>query len=261
MPQNGLQPFAVPDYTPGKAHFNLRIGKVIGTDWRDHTIDVMMNDGAVYTHIPIIEMWAGTDYGDWWHPQHTNQQPNSDLSPALTVDGSPGNLDDATYLATERRDAYALIAFIEGYSIIPVCLGFIYQEVTQMMFDGLQRLTRHVGDTFSAVTLDGNHYISFDKTGSAISFNNGFYEAPQVQLSDFDKLSRPQKGGYNITLYVAATKSRVQLNGTSGDILAETVNGGVITITSQGTIDITGGGAVTISGSPLTLNGLAGIYF
>jgi hypothetical protein len=221
----------------------------------------MMDDGSFLAHVSIVEMWGGTDYGEWSHPQYIPQSPESPEAPTENFDNVPGLLDDASFLPSLRRDTYALIAFVEGHASIPICLGFYYPEVSQMMFDGLQRLTRHVGDTFSAVSNVGNHYISFDKDGSAISFNNGFFKPPIVQQTDFDVLSAPRKGAYNITLYVAATQSRVHLDGTTGDIICETITGGAITINSHTDITISGQGTVAISGNPLTLSGLQGIYF
>jgi hypothetical protein len=253
MTQAALAPNSVPDNNPGRAVFGLRTGKVTGSDWRDHTIDVTMSDGTVYLHVNIIEMWGGTDYGDWWHPQYLEQAPGDSSTAPRNVDSSPGNFDDTTSLPTKRRDAYALLAFVEGYASLPVCIGFWYPEVSQMMFSGLQRLTRHVGDTFAAVSQDGTHYLAFNKDGTAISFNTGDPRPPIVRQTDYDKLSNPLIGGHNITLYVQSAESKIELNGTDG----------TITILAGGTgeIDITGSGPVTITGSPLTLNGLVGLYF
>lgn len=261
MTQSSLAPLSIPDLNPGRAVFGLRAGKVVGSDWRDHSVDVMMSDGTVYTHIQIIEMWGGTDYGDWWHPQYIPDATAPNGQSPTNDDSAPGTTDDTTYLPTLKRDSYALLAFIEGYASIPVCLGFWYPEVSQMMFSGLQRLTRHVGDTFSAVSQDGTHYLAFNKDGTAISFNTGDPRPPIMKQTDYDKLSNPAIGGHNISLYVQTTESKVELDGTTGTIVIQTLSAGDINITSQGEVNITGSGAVTISGSPLTLNGLQGIYF
>lgn len=253
MTQAALAHLSVPDPNPGRASFGLRAGKVVGADYRDHTIDVMMPDGTVYIHVRIAHSWGGTDYGEWTMAQFLEDQPNSPNTPYKDSVSDPNATDDSTYTPTLKRDCYALLAFVEGYASIPICLGYWYPEVSQMMFSGLQRLTRHVGDTFSAVSTDGTHYLAFNKDGTAISFNTGDPRPPIVKQTDYFKLSNPVIGGHNISLYVQSTESKIELDGTTG----------TITIVAGGTgeIDITGSGPVTISGSPLTLNGLQGLYF
>jgi hypothetical protein len=238
MTQAGLARFNEPNFHPGTQTFGLKVGKVVGFNYQDHTIDVILSDGSPYQHIPLLEMWAGTDYGDTWNPQY-------DVTDAgLAV--HPGESGSAAQTA---RDAYAVISFFEGVDSLPICLGFFYPEISQMMF-GMQRLTRHVGDSFAAVTFNGTHYLAFDKDGTAISLNQGDPHPPIVHETDFDTLSRPKIGGYSITL-ITASGSKVNLDGISGDI----------TIEGKADVSISASGTLALSGSPLTLDGLVGVYF
>lgn len=238
MTQAGLARFTEADYHPGTRTFGLKVGKVVGFNFQDHTIDVILNDGTPYQHIPLLEMWAGTDYGDQWSPQYAVADPGLAVHPG----------EGGSAAMTDTRDAFAIIGFFEGVDALPICFGFFYPEVSQMMF-GMQRLTRHVGDSFAAVAVNGTHYLAFDKDGTAISFNLGDPEPPIVNQTDFDAKSRPKVGGYSITL-ITASGSRVNLDGTNGDI----------TISGERDVTISARGTLALSGSPLTLDGLVGVY-
>lgn len=238
MPQLGLNRFNVFEKTPGQAMFGLKTGRVIAVHWQNHTIDVQLSDGSVLEMVHLVEMSAGTDYGQLFAPQLPEDTQNV--------------LEKYGPFPFAPRETFAIIAFVEGFSVLPVCLGFFYPDTSQMMFGNLQYLARYVGDTFAAVSADnGTNWLAFTKDGTGISLNsNDYFPAPDVYENDFDKLSRPGGGIRSITLYLA-TGSRVHLDGTTSNIYIE----------SETEMDITSKGAMEISGNPLTLSGLTGIYF
>lgn len=244
---HSLARFRQADTQPGQAFFGLRTGKVVGVDPRDHSVDVAFDDGSIILHVPLLEMWAGTDYGDRWLPQFLPVEPGD----ALTVGG------DAVPWEGQRRDTRALVAFVEGHVGNPVVIGFFYPEVSQMMHAGFQRITRYLGETFSGVGLNGEHYLAFDAAGGAISLNRGLFEGPNVTANDYDRRSRPG-GVFNITLYSAAG-AKIDLDGTSGSITIHAE--GHLLLDAEDHLLIASPGPVDIAGSPLTLSGLAGIYF
>jgi len=246
MPQSGLLPFGQQDEIPGRAIFGLRTGRVIGAHWEDHTVDILATDNSTYMHVPIISGWAGLDYGEWSRPQLAEE----------TTDGLTAG-EAFSIAPTGKRDSYALFAFVEGFGVMPIVLGFFYPEVSQMMFSGLQRLTRHVGDTFTAIGSDGVNYLAFNKDGSAISFNVGDPRPPIVTLTDYDQRSEPEGRPHNITLYLA-NGSKVELDGATGDILIQSESGARIDILSSGDMSVSADGALDLSGNPLTLSGLSG---
>ncbi len=247
MPQAGLARFNVPNHTPGSGSFGLRTGKVTGYNHEDHTIDVILDDDSPLTHVGLMETWAGTDYGDKWQPQFLAFDPSTALHDADDGSGNP----------TNKRDTYAVISFVQGFDGMPLCIGFFFPPVSQMMI-GLQHLRRHVGDTFTAVGLNGTHYLAFNKDGSSISFNNGDPEPPDVFLTDYDKLSVPTGGLHSITLLLAGG-SKVHLDGLTGAV--EIHSSFDMTILSEQDMGITARAGLNIAGNPLTLSGLQGIYF
>ena len=239
MTQAGIQRFSNPDHHPGTQTFGLKAGKIVGFNYEDHTVDAILHDGSTYSHCPLLEMWAGTDYGDLWNPQFAVK--------GDTLAWNQG--EDGTGDLTGRRDCLGVFAFFEGVDHLPICLGFYYDEVTQMMY-GFQRLTRHVGDSYAPVAFNDTHYLAFDKDGTAICFDQGDPEPPVMTGTDYDKRSQPTNGGYNITL-ITASGSKVKLDGQTGDI----------TIESKNDLAIVAARTLTIKGSPLVLDGLQGVYF
>src|SRR4051812_23157639 len=126
MPQSGLSRASKPAWDAEREMFGIWVAEVIAVNWEDHTVDLRTPNGASLAHVPIATPWAGSDYGD--------------------VNRAHVSAD---------RETHALVAFTKGLAISPVVLGFFFPETSQMMLDGFQRITRHVGDTFSAVSMDG----------------------------------------------------------------------------------------------------------
>lgn len=201
--QTGLAALLSAKWDPDKTAFQLRVGSVVGANWEDHSVDVAWPNGGGRTHVPILEMWAGSDYGDLWQPLHDPIDPNAAQGAA-----NPNG-----------RETLALIAFINGSTASPICLGFFYPEVSAMMHDHFQRLTRHAGDTYSGVAQDGSHYLAFDAFGSFLGFHSsvsGF--PPNVQGSDYDKRADPKQGKMAFTMRLG-NGSTLHMNPETGDVI------------------------------------------
>lgn len=235
--QKGLQRFNSFATNPGQGRFSLKTGRVVAYHWQNHTIDVQVSDGSMLAMVHILEPKAGFDYGELHVP--------------MFPEGVANMIDSYGPFPFGPRETFAVVAFVEGYEILPVCLGFYYPDESALMFGNLQYLARYVGDTFRAVDINGTHWVAFDATGTGISINSGDYAGvPDLYQTDWDGKSKPSGEVRSLTLYLASG-SMVHLDGSNSNI----------TIHSEAEIAMDGAGAVSISGNPLTLDGLVGIYF
>lgn len=198
------------NWEPESHAFALRVGKVVAVNDDDHTVDVTLVQGGLVFKATVLEMWAGSDYGDIWSPQFTPD-------PGVPEMGIPA--EAWRQAPQERRDAYCLLAFANGRVNHPFVLGFFYPEISQMMIRGFQRLTRYVGDTFSAVSRDGDQWIAFDQSGGFVSFHNpGTARPPDLTQKDYDRRAFTRRRTMSFTVMLA-NGSHVSLDGTSGNVI------------------------------------------
>lgn len=209
MPQAGLGFANKPQWDAAFENFGIHVAKVIGVHWEDHTVDLMTENGATMLHVRLMTPFGGSDYGDRQMPQFTPVDPGKAL-----FDGG-----DGVGFGGGNRDAWALVAFTRGAQLHPVVLGFVYPEVSQMMIDGFQKLTRHVGDTFSAVSLDGDIWLGFTPDGSHVGFHYDNPAPPAIHGTDYDRIADPATGKQPSFSAVLANGSTVHLDGQSGNVL------------------------------------------
>lgn len=223
MPQSGLSQQNKPAWDADKEMFGLRTGRVIAVNWQDHTVDLAVSGGATFAHVPIASRFAGTDYGDLWQPQ---------------IDPTTG------------RACHAIIAFLNGMAISPMVIGFFYPEVSQMMLDGFQRITRYAGDTFTAVSLDGDIWLAFNPDGSYVGFHNDNPAPPIVHGVDYDKLSNPATGKPHSFTAVLRDGTSFHMDGPTGNVTC--IAGQHLHQEAKGQLDLVG--------RVITLTGLPAIY-
>jgi hypothetical protein len=114
---------------------DLQLGKVVAIHPESHSIDVLILDNRMrLVDVPVLAAGAGTNTG-------LNDLPIP----------TPGQ--DPWAPVSLERDVYAVIAMMTPRS---VCLGFIYPDVSQMMFEAGRRVQRHGSDVYTSVDDLGN---------------------------------------------------------------------------------------------------------
>jgi cell wall-associated NlpC family hydrolase len=225
---------------PHKDAGAIRAAKVVGANWEDHTVDIAWPNGGGRTHVPVMEMWAGSDYGDLWHPQHAPADPNVPEGAAQQT----------------GRDTYCLVAFINGVTALPIVIGFFFPEVSAMMHDNFQHLTRYANDTYSGVSKDGDHYLAFDAHGAFVGFHKpGSGQAPSVRGgSDYDRRAQPGEAVRSFTTRLPVGSTH-RLDGATGDIQHHAARNHRVEAARQ--LDLIGD-TTTIEGLPGLLLGPSG---
>ena len=114
---------------------DLRLGKVVAIHPESHTIDVLILSNRMrLVDVPVLAAGASVNTGLNDLPIPT---PSDDLWAPVSLD----------------RDVYAVIAMLMPRG---VCLGFLYPEVSQMMFEAGRRVQRHGSDVYTSVDDLGN---------------------------------------------------------------------------------------------------------
>lgn len=241
MTQRGTSEANQPNWRPDQGSFALRTGKVIAVNPASHTVDLALAGGGIVYGAAVMEMWAGSDYGDLWTPQF---RPDPGVSPR----GLPAEAWKVN--PQRRRDAYAVVAFFDGSTSRALVLGFFYPEISAMMFDAVQRLTRYVGDSFSAVSLDGSQWLAFDQDGGYVGFHTRQERRPpDLTRQDYDHQTDTAPGIHHFTVMLA-NGATVGLDGESGNI----------TIGTHAGIETIAGRNLDLLGAPLTLHGAEDFY-
>ncbi len=243
MPQQGLASATKPAWDAHREAFGIQVARVVASNWQDHTVDLVTPNGAALGHVPIATPWAGTDYGDLSRPQFL-QRDNADLV-GLAARPDP------------TRDCHALVAFVKGLAITPIVIGFFYPVVSQMMLDGLQKITRHVGDTFQAVSMDGDIWLAFNSDGSYVGFHDNNPSPPIMHGVDYDRTSDPAVGRQHSFTAVLRDGTSFHMDGPTGNITH--VAGQHLHQEAKQQLDLLGR-VVTISGLPaLYPGGVTGV--
>lgn len=113
----------------------IQFGRVVDVHPEAHAVDVvLMDDGRRLSGVQVLSGSAGGDYG-----RHGLGIPTETGYDAKT---------------TRKRDVFCAIGWCAGN---PVVLGFLFPQVTQMLFEDKElSIDRHPSDVYSAIDGDGN---------------------------------------------------------------------------------------------------------
>lgn len=249
---------------------SLVIGVVVATYPEGQSIDVLIGeDGSRLSNIQVMAPGGSSNTG------------RVDL-PAIGA-----ALGEARWDITGPVERYvrAVLAYYRG---IPVCIGFLLPQITQMTFQRENfRVERHASDVYSTVNAAGDMetyhpsgtYLrigaspahedltarDFDRqwaignnTGAAVHAHLVVANAGNVVATiDIDP-------GGNVTLTHAGNLTTTTAGNATLNVsgaLAVNVTGNVavaaqggVSVTAGGGVTVSGGGAVSITGSPVSLN-------
>lgn len=146
--------------------------KVLAVNWFDRTIDCvgMYNQSGAgpWYDVPILSSVLTQSEGVHWLPSIT------------PVEGDNPRVMDTM---TGELDAVAVIDFIGGDAIRPVCLGFVSAGPNEFSFgERGTRIERHASGIYSRTTIDGTHEMSFPD-------GTYFKVAPEVEGTELNDLS------------------------------------------------------------------------
>jgi hypothetical protein len=121
----------------------MDLGRVVGVNWESHTVDLtMMLDGRPMCGVRVMSSSASTNTGL-----------NDLCTPDLPVGLSPGQQFDLGG-NTGTRD---IIACVDYFGNLPVVMGFLFPQVSQMLFaDKDRKIDRHSSDVYTSIDKDGN---------------------------------------------------------------------------------------------------------
>ena len=221
---------------------SVAIGQVVAVYPEGQSIDVLLSDdGTRLSNVQVMVPSGSTDSG------------LADLP-------DPGLPPDDTRWAFASKPDRVLRAVIAFYRQQPICIGFLFPQVTQMTFKRKDfRVDRHVSDVYTTIDEHGNTEFSHpsgvylriatstaheDLTGQdfdkkwAITKNTG--SAVHVHLAALGGMSLD----IDPTGHVVLTAPSITINGT-------TVINGQTTVNGQTAIN----GATDITGATIALNG------
>lgn len=117
-----------------KQAFGLQIARVTAIHPEKHSLDVTLLDGTgVHENVPITSTMAASTEG-------IVTMLKSDLASDVkgATDVAAGREDSYSRadlgLDASQIDVYCIVGYLKGERILPVCLGYIFPEVTQMAF-------------------------------------------------------------------------------------------------------------------------------
>lgn len=118
----------------------MQKGIVVATHPGDHSVDVLLSDGRRLVGVQVMTPNGSARSGTFDMPA---VPPRADKWDVSTPNG---------------QDQIAIVEFLGG---VPLVVGFLYPQVSQMTFDDPKmRVTRHQSDVMSSIDGEGNMQIT-----------------------------------------------------------------------------------------------------
>lgn len=241
---------------------SLRLAKVAAVHPEGHSVDlVFLDDGSRIPSVQVMSPGASTNTG-------VNDLP----TPSLPPSGDKWDL-----LESKDRDLVAVVAFMKR---LPIVLGFLYPQVSQMLFaERDRRVERHASDVYTTVDADGNVEL-YHPSGTYLRIGTSPAHE-DLTGRDLDKKWAIRKNTDKaVHVHLAVANAGVEVasldvapNGdvslehagdltttTGGDAAAEVAGsvavtaGGDLSLVAGGNITITAAGNVAVSGTRIDLN-------
>ncbi len=231
----------------------LDVGTVVGSYLSGMSVDVLTDDGSRLANVQV--MGAAS----------------SDQTGTLELPDVGGPLDDTrwSHTATFTRNVRAVISYLHR---VPVCIGFLFPQETQMTFsDKNRRITRHASDVYTSVDDSGNFEL-FHPSGTYLRIGSS-PSHEDLTGTDVDKLWKIARnttaapyvhlGVYNAGASVSslefdpsgnvALQANANVTADVGGNVTATVKGNV-TATITGTFDVVATGSSTLKSPTVTID-------
>jgi len=223
---------------------SLRLAKVAAVHPAKQAVDlVFLEDGSQIAMVQCMVPEASTNTGLAGLPV-----------PSLPPSGDKFDLTDS-----KDRDILAVVGFLHG---LPVVLGFLHQQVTQMLFEAENRaINRHASDVYTLMEGNGDVELSHPSgTYLRIAQNPAHQDLTATDYNKLWKIDKNTDTAVHVHLEVANAGTKVASLDIDpdGNITLEhdgnlvTNTGGNATVDVAGTLDATVQGDVTVT-TPATV--------
>lgn len=205
----------------------IDLARVVRVDWKSSMVDlVMSSDGRAISGVRVMSHSASTNTGFTDIPK-----PDVTATKEFETGGS-----------SKTRDIIAVVAFYNG---LPVVIGFLHPQVSQMMFAEEERMIyRHASDVYQTIDQLGNIEIAHPSGAFIRMATSPAHE--DLTGRDFDK---KWKIARNTTSQV-----HIHIEQAGGLASIDIAPSGAITINSASTVTVTAAGAVAVNAPSVTLN-------
>lgn len=224
----------------------LDLGRVTAVHPDGHSVDVMIIDGGrPLSGVRVMSLNASGNSG------------LNDL-PQCSVNSS---VDKPASESIGEREMVAVIGYFSG---LPICLGFLFPSVSQMLFaDPNRKVDRHASDVYE--TIDGNgNYEWYHPSGTFLRVAESSAHE-DLTGKDFDgkwKITKNTGRAPHVHLEVKNAGSTVAVLDIdpSGNVTESNVGnlsasvGENLSATVSGTASLTSGGAMSLTAPSITMN-------
>lgn len=211
----------------------LDIGRVLGVHPESNSVDVVLvSDGRRLVNVRVSSTSASGSTGRFDLPD-----------PELGVGGKDPASSDIG-----ERELLAVIGFTECG---PICLAFVFPQVSQLMFtDRNRKIDRHVSDVYS--TVDGNGNFEFYHPSGAYVRIASSPEHEDLTGKDFDKRWKiNSKPAGHIHVQQAGGTAFVNID-PSGNVTVK--SNGNMDFSAAGKMNLTAGDSMTFKAPRIDLN-------
>lgn len=222
----------------------LRLARVAAVHHDDHSVDlVMVDDGSRHAGAQVMSWSASSNSG-------THDLP----TPSTPASGDKWALSENT-----DCDMIAVTAMIGRR---PLVLGFLYPQISQMLFtDKNRRVSRHSSDVYSTIDGDGNMEV-YHPSGAyfRIATDTAHEDLSGADVDGKWKIAKNTAAQVHIHVEQAGGKAKVDI-APNGDINAETVTQATLKAAVKVTLDTpetTITGHCTIQGGMAVSGGTGG---
>lgn len=219
----------------------FRLAKVVRVYPGGASVDIVnYDDGSPMSNVQVLSPVASTNCG-------MNDLP----SPTAPPDGEWG------LQASGGRDMIAVVGFIRGQ---PLVFGFLFPQVSQMLFDHMNRMVyRHASDVYWTIDGSGNAEF-FHPSGAYVRFGTSSAHE-DLTGQDFDgKWAIPSRPPVHIHVEQAGGTAVLNIDPPGNISLTHAGNlttntGGNLSATVAGTTSVNSTGAMSLTAPTITLNG------
>ena len=227
----------------------LSWGKVVARH-EDGTVDVAMQAGGTYRHVPVSSWSLGSQVGEVYLPAHDLTSPTPNSQGPWDVPGASG-----------KADVFAVVGFLEGNARRPIVMSFMPPAISQMVFQtkGI-KVSRHESGVYHVTLPSGQDEVhwpdgSFLVWGGTASYDmaqeNANWAPPTASAGP---ITLHHSSGATVTITAAG---EIQLQPASGQVVS--VGSGsssvaladlVATAFNQHTHDVTTSSGTYTTGTP-----------
>lgn len=230
---------------------SLRLARVVAMHPEDHSIDlVMVDDGSRLAGIQVLTSSASSNSG-------VSDMP----TPSTPASGDKWSL-------AERTDC-DMIAVVGFFGLQPMVLGFLYPQVSQMLFkEPNRRMMRHASDVYSTIDGAGNTEF-YHPSGAFIRIGTSPAHEDLTGKDVDGKWKISKNTGSQVHIHVEQAGGKASLDiAPDGAIVVDTLSTltaratGAVSVTTDSTLTADVAGAATVNApagttfnGPVTING------